>query len=597
MVMAPLFVKYRDRDGQGHVYDVGSGEILRVGNTVYEVLDDYHVLTHSEMCAKHSRLPEKELYDALEQLDELQSMNVLSDHMPAPTYAARRIICDGESEPIRDFINHRRRLLTLEVTHRCNLACEYCCYGKHYSYNRDDSQAVMSLDTAEKAIRQFIVHTPKEACIGFYGGEALLELGLMEEIVLFAEALAESDGKDVQFSMTTNGTLLTDKAIHFLVKHRVLVMISIDGNREAHDRYRVFKTMAAAEERKGSYDVIVKNMKRFVELYPDYLGRGLVLTLTATSDFDEAEEFIQLWKPDFRTVSVSLVTDIRRNSEMTDEDHPAGLGCGHFSPCGDGFCGREQCAEGDGGSSRDESFSADCDKCSRGPDFDSWSEEFWQRQHASRASYLIRLCQTGDGDAAHSIANASEINRTCTNANVRIIHNRSLLGKGKKSFPPSVRLACLPGASRTYCSTTGVLYSCEKTEFGEPFIIGNVEDDVDPEKAHRLADILRLHCDCGNCVLDRLCLLCPALISESTDHPGRIDSLGIRKACKDLSSKAVFSERLGEYTGIMEANPSVLDWLEERLETDDDDWLNRLRVDTDSPKKMELPVEELEEYV
>ena len=455
----------------------------------------------------------------------------------------------------------------------------------------------MPLDTAKKAVRQFIAHRPKDIYISFYGGEPLLEFDLIKEVVFFSEALARDDGKDVKFSMTTNGTLLTDEIIHFLVEHRFSVVVSLDGGKETHDRYRIFKSKGPRGERHGSYDVVVKNMKRFVELYPDYGGRGLTVTLTATSDIDEVDNVVGQWKAHFPVATVNTVLDVRPNSKAANDER-RGVGCSLFPPCDDSFCGRRFDVEGDNGSSGDRSRPAirPEGECTAGPEFDRWSNEVRQRYRASRHDYCVKIGQAADKDEAASTANASVVHRNNALASLRDLHSRTLQGRGSKSFPAAVRLACLPGATRTYCSTSGTFFACERTECGKPFIVGNVENDVNPDEAYRLAEILRLHCDCGNCILNRLCAFCPAQLRESTDQPGMVDSSEVRRVCNEMSSTADFAARLKEYSEVMVANPRVLDWLDPGAPSPDDDWLNGVRIRPKTPNKIELSVEELADW-
>ena len=130
--MLPIFVKYQTKPGNRYVYDVRTGEILRVSDVVYEVLDDYRLLTPDEICEKHLALGRETVREALEQLDEVQERGLLSDHAPEVSAKVEGLCCQNKIEPLRDFLGHRRRQLTLELTHHCNLACEYCTFGEHY---------------------------------------------------------------------------------------------------------------------------------------------------------------------------------------------------------------------------------------------------------------------------------------------------------------------------------------------------------------------------------------------------------------------------------------------------------------------------------
>ena len=80
--MVPLFVSYRTKTGNSYVYDVCSGEILRVSDVVDRVLEDYHVLTPDEICEKHLAPGKESVREAMAQLDEAQERGLLCDHAP-----------------------------------------------------------------------------------------------------------------------------------------------------------------------------------------------------------------------------------------------------------------------------------------------------------------------------------------------------------------------------------------------------------------------------------------------------------------------------------------------------------------------------------
>ena len=119
----------------------------------------------------------------------------------------------------------------------------------------------MSFETAKKAVTTFMNHRPKRAGIGFYGGEPLLEFDLLKRIVLLAEKLAGQWATSVGFSITTNGTLLTDEKIHFLAQHAFSVLVSLDGDKKSHNRYRVFRNDNRPGERIGSFDTVGQDMR------------------------------------------------------------------------------------------------------------------------------------------------------------------------------------------------------------------------------------------------------------------------------------------------------------------------------------------------
>src|SRR5689334_6696279 len=152
--------------------------------------------------------------------------------------------------------------IVLNVTNQCNLACGYC-----YEYSDDkiaktqDKPKYMSNKVAEAAIETLIRESAHRPVIHvtFFGGETLLNFPVMRSSVAYAKRRAEEVGKSVDFSLTTNATLLNEQIIEFLAEHRIGVTVSIDGDRELHDRMRVF------HNGRGSYDVIAPKIKKLIE--------------------------------------------------------------------------------------------------------------------------------------------------------------------------------------------------------------------------------------------------------------------------------------------------------------------------------------------
>jgi len=73
-----------------------------------------------------------------------------------------------------------------------------------------------------------------------------------------------------KFNMTINGTLLNKEKIKFLVQNQFSILISIDGPKEIHDRYRVFKNG------KGTFNCLIKNLRSMKSMYPEYYNRSFL---------------------------------------------------------------------------------------------------------------------------------------------------------------------------------------------------------------------------------------------------------------------------------------------------------------------------------
>ena len=159
--------------------------------------------------------------------------------------------------PDTDFLEHyadcRVRQVVLQVTQQCNLRCAYCAYSGNY-FTREHCDKKMTFDTAKKAIDFGIQHSSEaeEMCFSFYGGEPLLEIGLIRQCVSYIKE--QMGQRKYIYTMTTNGTLLTPSTVEFLSQNKFFVSISLDGPKEEHDVNRKFRTG------KGSFDVIMKNI-------------------------------------------------------------------------------------------------------------------------------------------------------------------------------------------------------------------------------------------------------------------------------------------------------------------------------------------------
>jgi uncharacterized protein len=115
----------------------------------------------------------------------------------------------------------RLRLLSLTVTEDCNFRCRYCAKPRR--------AARMSETTARDALGLFLPFLAPGGFIAFYGGEPLLEFGIVRETVASARAMARRAGRHLRFSLTTNGSLIDDEVLAFLDGERFSVTLSYDG--------------------------------------------------------------------------------------------------------------------------------------------------------------------------------------------------------------------------------------------------------------------------------------------------------------------------------------------------------------------------------
>jgi len=124
----------------------------------------------------------------------------------------------------------------------CNLNCTYCYYlEKQNLYAKEGREFRMSEAVLDSYIRQYIQAQPgKEISFAWQGGEpTLLGIPFFQHVIELQNKYA--DGKRIDNSFQTNGTLLDDKWGEFLATNKFLIGLSVDGPEQLHDAYRVDK--------------------------------------------------------------------------------------------------------------------------------------------------------------------------------------------------------------------------------------------------------------------------------------------------------------------------------------------------------------------
>jgi uncharacterized protein len=169
----------------------------------------------------------------------------------------------------------------------------------------------MSEETAHKAvdflISNAIMSGEKQIEISFWGGEPLLKWELLQNIVLYATSVGKENAINVQFSGTTNGTLLTTEKFDFLEEHKIYFMVSIDGTEDSHDLYRTFVTGA------GSHSIVKYNMIEVLKKWPFYRARMAPSAINASWFYKDVKYLFDLG---FNYIMFSPVYE----SDWTDED-------------------------------------------------------------------------------------------------------------------------------------------------------------------------------------------------------------------------------------------------------------------------------------
>lgn len=166
-------------------------------------------------------------------------------------------------------------VITFETTQKCNLNCYYCTYGELYNNTENDHKRELSFHKAKGLIDYMLniydgrsnLSTSRFLTIGFYGGEPLLNFPFIESMVNYLNKV-KTQSINIEYTMTTNALLL-DKYMDFLVENNFMIMISLDGDREA-SMYRTPQNVSHL------YDKIVFNIRELKRKHPEYFEKKVI---------------------------------------------------------------------------------------------------------------------------------------------------------------------------------------------------------------------------------------------------------------------------------------------------------------------------------
>ena len=147
------------------------------------------------------------------------------------------------------------------MTEDCNLRCTYC-FEKH---KKNKMSKEVGVKAVEWLVDNAIYNHDNSIHVMFFGGEPLLNIDTIEEILEKGTELCRKRNLQFTASMVTNATVMNDRIYNVIKKYRDIanfnIQLSVDGIPEIHDFYRL--TAAG----KGSFSMVEKNIPIFQELY------------------------------------------------------------------------------------------------------------------------------------------------------------------------------------------------------------------------------------------------------------------------------------------------------------------------------------------
>src|SRR6202167_5219632 len=194
--------------------------------------------------------------------------------------------------------------LVMNLTNQCNLSCQYCYeFGADKVATPEGKPKFMDVETAKTSVDFLLAESGdwRSIHITFFGGETLMNFPLLKEVVAYGNQRAAEQGRHIDFSLTTNATLLTPAIIEFLSQNNIGVTVSMDGPKEMHDHLRVFSNG------KGSYDIIEPKVRALIQ---NHRTRPITARVTLTAGVSDVVRIFRHLKQDlgFAEVGFAPVT-------------------------------------------------------------------------------------------------------------------------------------------------------------------------------------------------------------------------------------------------------------------------------------------------
>ena len=294
--------------GYNIVLDICSGSVHAVDDIAYDIISQFSENDResiiSALTEKYSskNVSKKDIEECYEQIVSLKNEG--------------KLFAPDTFEPMAGKLKEKTsgvvKALCLHIAHTCNLNCEYC-FASQGKYKGE--RAVMSFEVGKRALDWLIENSGsrKNLEVDFFGGEPLMNFEVVKRLVAYARSIEKEKGKNFRFTLTTNGLLIDDDVIEFANKEMSNVVLSLDGRKEIHDRFRV------DFNGNGSFDKIVPKFQKLVKARnnKNYYMRG---TFThANPDF--LEDIKLMLDLGFTELSMEPVVCAAGDpSELTPED-------------------------------------------------------------------------------------------------------------------------------------------------------------------------------------------------------------------------------------------------------------------------------------
>jgi uncharacterized protein len=386
------------------------------------------------------------------------------------------------------------RQLTLEVTDKCNLKCEYCAYGKFYEDYNERSIGFLDFEKV-KTLIDYLLHLwnselnksqNKPIYISFYGGEPLLNMKLINKIVTYIQQIPIKSNF-FKFSMTTNGVLI-DNHIDYLVDQNFSLLISLDGN-SFNNSYRVTKTKT------NSFERVLSNVNYIKKRYPQYFIENVNFN-AVLHNRNSVEEIYNFFKSQFNKIpAIGELSNSGINKSMIEEFNKT---------------------------------------------YKNINESLQQSEHYDELSKKIFI----------NLPHTQSIGLFINNYTEYLFKNFSDFFISPRTYKRTPTGTCLPFGKKLFLTVNGSILPCER--IGQNFTLGKVSEkkiDVDLEKIATFYNNLfaKIKTLCNTCYNSQGCIQCIFNLPNS----GESNSM----QCYGYTSFNEFKEYLSSHASYIEKYP------------------------------------------
>ncbi len=477
---APFVGCFSTHDGK-YVYDVNMNEVIRVTPDAYfQILDTVRSGKNLDNC--HDKT-----------IHSLVAEGYLSGHR------AKTVRLSLSRDSYKRKLTSNLSYAVLEPTRCCNFNCTYCLYSEELDGRRDHSAEYMSWETAKASIDLLLKSSENETVLnlGFYGGEPLIAWPLIKRCIVYCN---DQTSKELHFSLTTNGSLITDDIANECSQLGISVTVSLDGPQATHDANRVFRT-----NDEGTFSFAMRGLRLLRRAY----GRQVISLLRLNAVIGPWTNLAKLAKF-FEFPPEEIVALDYRLSYVA---YPYGV------------------------------FGAGDDS--------HWFHETVDAARIDWAEFLAENSHAPSVESRHA-----KFMSKLFEADLLKFYKRCRLPLGE-SLPPMGH--CAPGLRKFYVDVDGNIHMCEKVS--EQLSIGNVHGGgIDVDECLNVTDEIAEFFGerCPECVMCRLCNGCSATY---TDHTGEFSREAMEMHCERMFLH--WKKTLMSWAMALESNPACFDYMEE----------------------------------